>query len=113
MILINIVREIKENEQLKQRFIHLASARRLAQLGYNEQLFRDAVTNVTFEDAFKETSYSMKLFDDMMDFLFTGFYHYILADFINEGAVLPVFVSEYPDLQLDVEYKTVQIRGMV
>ena len=106
---------MKNNEHLKKAYIQLASAMRIYQMGYGtNELFKNLVFHIVYEDILDRDLYSVKLFDEMADFiLFNNNYHYILTDFIKEGAVLPAFVAEYPDLKLDVEYKTVQIRGMV
>lgn len=105
---INIIREIKENEHLKKAFIQSASAMRIYQLGYGtNKLFMNLISHIAYEDILDRELYTIELFDKMTDLiLFNNNYHFLLTDFIKEGAILPAFVAEYPDLKLGVEYST-------
>lgn len=102
---INIFKEMRQNEHLKQAYIFLACAKRISELEYTDKRFFSQMLIKVASDLMEQNLYDEEVFDEMEKFLFTSNYKYILMDFIKEGNVLPFFVGEYPDLELGTVYE--------
>lgn len=110
---INIFEEMRQKDYLKNAFVFIACAKRIAELGYIDKKFVGEISRKVAWDFIEDErdSYDTFVLHAINDFVILNEnYKYILTDFIKEGAVLPRFVGEYPDLQLGVEYKVTNIK---